>query len=73
VKLPSLELAVVPEGKITGYILSTSHRDGRHKAAFFLSFGFAADEWETLASALLRHASANDVARRESTPFGTRT
>lgn len=71
-KLPNLGAAVVPEGKVTGYLLSTTHRDGRHKAAFFLGFGFVAAEWRLLAAALLRHASEHEVARAESTPFGTR-
>ena len=71
-KLPNVEAALVPEDKITGYLLSTTHRDGRHKAAFFLGFGFPASAWQTLAAALLKHASDHEVARAESTPFGTR-
>lgn len=35
-KLPNVEAVVVSEDKITGYLLSPTHRDGRHKAAFFL-------------------------------------
>jgi hypothetical protein len=71
-KLPNLEAAVIPEDKIAGYLLSTTHRDGRHKAAFFVSFGFAADAWKTLAAALLTHAAEHEVAKAEGTPFGTR-
>ena len=71
-KLPNFESALVQEGKITGYLLSTTHRDGRHKAAFFLGFGFATGDWQTLAKALLSHASEHEVAKAESTPFGTR-
>lgn len=71
-KLPNVESAVVPEAKITGYLLSTTHRDGRHKAAFFLQFGFSADDWRTLAAAILRHAEEHEVAKAEDTPFGTR-
>ena len=71
-KLPNLEAAAVPEEKITAYLLSTTHRDGRHKAAFFLGFGFAAAAWQTLAAALLKHAAEHEVARAETTPFGTR-
>ena len=71
-KLPNVEAAVVPEEKIIGYLLSTTHRDGRHKAAFFLGFGFAAGAWQTLATALLKHASEYEVAKVELTPFGTR-
>lgn len=71
-KLPNVESAVVPEAKITGYLLSTTHRDGRHKAVFFLSFGFAVGDWQALAAALLRHAEEHEVAKAENTPFGTR-
>jgi len=71
-KLPNVEAAVVSEDKITGYLLSPTHRDGRHKAAVFLGFGFAADAWQALAAALLKHAADHEVARVESTPFGTR-
>ena len=35
-KLPNYENAVVSEAKITGYLLSTKHRDGRSKAEFFM-------------------------------------
>ncbi|MEK7248664.1 MAG: DUF6883 domain-containing protein [Chloroflexota bacterium] len=70
--LPNAQVAVVPEGKITGYLLSTTHRDGRHKAAFFLRFGFTAGEWQTLAAALLNHALVHDAAKVDETPFGTR-
>ncbi len=71
-KLPNLEAAAVPEEKVIGYLLSTTHRDGRHKAAFFLGFGFAVGAWETLRAALLNHAADHEVSKAESTPFGTR-
>ncbi len=51
---------------------SATHRDGRHKAAFFLGFGFTADVWQTLAAALVKHAADHEVAKAENTPFGTR-
>ncbi|MGH8489350.1 MAG: DUF6883 domain-containing protein, partial [Gammaproteobacteria bacterium] len=71
-KLPNVDAAVVAEDKITSYLLSPTHRDGRHKAAFFLGLGFAAEAWQSLAAALLRHAADHEVAKVESTPFGTR-
>ncbi len=70
-RLPYLERAVVPEAKITDYLLSPSHPAGRGKAAFFEHFGFSAASWQALAEALLRHASAHEVAKTERTPFGT--
>ncbi len=71
-KLPNVAGAVIPQDKITGYLLSFSHRDGRHKAAFFTGFGFVADSWETLAAARLRHATDHEVTAVEDSPFGTR-
>ncbi len=62
----------VPEEKITGYLLSKTHRDGRHKAAFFLGFGFTHDAWRTLEAALLKHAADHEVVRTENTRFGDR-
>jgi hypothetical protein len=70
VKLPDHEHAVVPERKITAYLLSLTHRDGRSKAAFFLRFGFTVDTWEVLADALRHHAAEHEVTAVEDTPFG---
>ena len=56
-KLPNVAVALVPAGKITGYLLSPTHRDGRHKAAFFLGSGFALNAWQALAAALQKHAA----------------
>jgi hypothetical protein len=52
-KLPNLDKAVVSEAKVAGYLLSATHRDGRHKAAFFVRFGFRSEAWQELAGALL--------------------
>jgi hypothetical protein len=72
VKLPNYEGAVVPQIKIVGYRLSSAHRDGRSKAAFFARYGFSADQPEELSSALLRHVADHEVAKVEDSPFGTR-
>ena len=71
-ELPNCVRAVVPQEKITGYLLSFAHRDGRAKAAFFTRFGFSADAWRELAAARRHHAASYEVARVESSPFGTR-
>lgn len=71
-KLPNYEKAVVSETKITGYLLSIKHREGRSKAEFFTQLGFTADAWEELVSALLRHVAENEVAKMEDSPFGKR-
>ena len=71
-KLPNHKEAIIPYEKISGYLLSTTHRDGRHKAAFFTRYGFSLDSWENLAESLLRHASDHEVNKIEESPFGTR-
>ena len=71
-KLPNLAGAIVPQVKLTDYLLCPAHPYGRHKAAFFNRLGFTAESWQTVASALLRHASDYEVATIEHTPFGTR-
>jgi hypothetical protein len=69
-KLPNVEHAVVPSRKITHYLLSATHRDGQHKAAFFRSFGFKPDAWEELATALMQHARNCEIIEIVPAPFG---
>jgi hypothetical protein len=71
-KLPNLDNALVPKEKLTGYLLSRTHRDGRHKAAFLFAHGFTEDSWADLAEALLKHARDHEVAKEEPSPFGRR-
>jgi hypothetical protein len=72
VKLPNHERASVSREKVVDYLLSTTHRDGRHKAVFFGGFGFTVANWEELASVLVRHSHDHEVAKEEDSPFGTR-
>src|SRR3954463_2587897 len=69
--LPNRENAVVPERKITDYLLSETNRDGRHKAAFFQRFGYAMSHWRRLRDDLLTHVDL-PVAWTEKSPFGMR-
>ena len=71
-KLPNVDKAQVPKAKITGYLLSFTHEDGRSKAAFFVKFGFSASKWRALALALKEHAKDHAVVKVENSPFGTR-
>lgn len=71
-KLPAAQFATVPERKITQYLLNPAHPAGGSKAAFFLRFGFCADDWQRLAEALLLHAQENDVVETEQTEHGVR-
>jgi hypothetical protein len=61
--LPSRERAVITREKVVDYLLSETHRDGRHKAAFFKRFSFTVMEWERVAWALREHAVEHDVTR----------
>lgn len=71
-KLPNRELTKVEREKITDYLLNPAHRYGASKARFFTGFGFRADAWETLVTALREHAQQHEVARTKDTPFGPR-
>jgi hypothetical protein len=71
-KLPNYEQVVITREKVIDYLLSETHRDGRHKAAFFKRFGFTVREWEKMASALRAHAAEHDVTRVEASPYGQR-
>lgn len=71
-KLPNYEQAIVPQKKITQYLLSLTHPDGKSKAKFFLRFGFTKDAWETMAIAFINHASNHELAKIEESPFGIR-
>jgi hypothetical protein len=69
-KLPNIESAFIRPEKITQYLLSENHPVGRHKAKFFLGFGFTLLSWRQLETALLQQASQYEVAQVEATSFG---
>jgi hypothetical protein len=69
-KLPHAENAVVPESKITQYLLNAEHPRGKDKAEFFTRFGFSMAQWESLRDALLAHAIDHDVASTLDAPEG---
>jgi len=71
-KLPNVELAFVPERKVTHYLLNPAHPAGGSKTWFFLRFGFTVVEWQKLSDALLLHARENEVVETEQTPHGRR-
>jgi hypothetical protein len=71
-RLPRADSAIVPERKITHYLLNPAHPAGGSKADFFLRHGFTRAEWRRLAEALFCHARENEVVATEQTPHGTR-
>lgn len=70
--LPRAEDAIVEDSKVSGYLLNFDHDDGKHKAAFFVAFGFSPDQGEQLAEALRSHAIRNDVTKAVASPYGVR-
>ena len=70
-KIPGFQNASVDGNKVTGYLLSEAHPNGKHKARFFNSFGFSIERPEALQEALKNHAN-NDYIKAEHTDFGVR-
>ena len=66
-ELPNREEAIVPEAKITLYLLNTQHPKGHSKAKFFMQFGFFVAQWKQLADALFDHAQTHAVVKTEQT------
>ena len=64
-RLPSGDLAVVPEEKITAYLLAVDHPRGGSKARLLLRFGFRPELWRALEAALLRHAVEGVVVEQQ--------
>jgi len=71
-KLPNAQSAIVPERKVTHYLLNPAHPAGGSKAMFFMRFGFTVANWQQLAEALLRQARENEVVAAEPTAHGIR-
>lgn len=71
-QLPNGTSAVVPKAKITEYLLSRSHPDGRSKAEYLARFGFQAEAWPVLREALLQHAVAGQVVDEARSEYGVR-
>lgn len=70
--LPDGANAQVDRSKITGYLLSLEHPDGRGKAEFFMRFGFRLERWELLAEALREAGRSNPVTNVAQSRHGTR-
>jgi hypothetical protein len=72
VTLPGIDIAVIEERKVLGYLLATDHPEGAGKAAFFEAHGFLRADWQALAEALRDHARHNAVAEVSHSPYGTK-
>jgi hypothetical protein len=69
-RLPNAEKAIVPEAKITRYLLDLTSEQGKSKAQFFILFGFTMSAWELLAAALRQHGMTHEVADHRETRYG---
>lgn len=69
-RLPGGGLAVVPERKLTAYLLTSEHRRGGSNARFLLRFGFLREAWQELAAALRRHAIEGAVTEQQQGTHG---
>lgn len=70
--LPDSGKTRVDRAKVVDYLLSSSHPDGRGKAAFFTRCGFKAEEWEVLAQALRNVGTTNPVKGVVESAYGKR-
>ena len=69
-KLPNGERAIVDEGKVREYLLSTSHPVGRFKAKFFHGIGFGPENWREFVAALRDLAATGDAELIEDREYG---
>jgi len=60
-KLPNRKDATISKIKLTGYLLSLTHKRGKSKAKFFIGIGFNETNSNELETALLRIARLNEV------------
>ena len=70
--MPGKENADEDRSKVTGYLLATTHPDGRSKAEFFRWFGFTIENDGVLIAALVKIARDHEVAEVVESAFGTR-
>lgn len=70
--LPNADRGRVDRHKITDYLLSLTHPDGRTKAQFFTRFGFRPEAWQELAQALRKVGMSNPVVAVAESQHGAR-
>jgi hypothetical protein len=69
--LPNIEKASIDLKKLTNYVLSTSHPEGRHKARVFLSsLGVTAADGEWLANTILASLWKSEAVLQSNTNWG---
>lgn len=71
-KLPNPEQAIVPEKKLTDYLLSESHVVGRFKAKFFRRLGFNKSNRFILQGEILLLAQSQEMIDTVQSDYGTK-
>jgi hypothetical protein len=69
-KLPKAHEAIVAREKIVDYLLSTTHKDGAPKAAYFAALGFDASNPDGFKEAIIKHAVEGQVTSQVTSEFG---
>ncbi|WP_420537381.1 DUF6883 domain-containing protein [Ferrovum myxofaciens] len=69
--LPNIERASIDVTKLTGYVLNSTHPEGRHKARVFLSaLGVTAADGEWLANTILSRLWKSGALLQNDTNWG---
>jgi hypothetical protein len=71
-KMPNNDQSEVAEEKISEYLLSRTHEQGKHKADFFSRFGFDLNNAVDFKAALLQHSIDRDVETEKESPYGNK-
>jgi len=70
--IPNIENAILYLEKVTDYLLSDAHPDGRSKSVFLKRFGFLQTEPQVLVDALKAHPTINIIVETKFTDYGIR-
>ncbi len=71
-KLPNSEQAIVPEKKLTEYLLSETHAVGKFKARFFRRLGFDLTNASLLQKEIMNLVQVQDVENIIPSNYGTK-
>lgn len=72
-KLPNGDQAIIPQDKLTAYLLDLDHIRGGSKAKLLVSLGYTATHWQQLANDLLHFHVESDVVEQKTSPWGNAT
>lgn len=71
-KMPNNELSIVTDSKITDYLLSDTHEQGKSKADFFKRFDFDLSDIEIFREALIQHSNEREIEQIKNSGFGNK-